>query len=169
MKKETKKNINILLPEGKFNTELSFDNIYMGDIYNCTEYKSSVDEAFKNGATDYEGFNKVNIQKQLYKKDAILVRLGNLKRPYYIELDNFSRLMISRKINIHENGSTTIVLDNIVLDEKPVCKNMLFVDNKSIRKVNLINDKLTDIIFNKNQKVKKIIKKKINEWNNINK
>lgn len=139
-------------PWSKFNLEINYDNIYIGDIQKCTSYYNNFDEACKHGATDVEGFERKIFQSNIIKERTILVQLNCKDRNIYIELEKFTKKNLKKYIRFTNNGGVNIFIteDGPVLLDEPS-----YLGDKFVNKNTLV--KFDDL---ENKKVKKVVNKK---------
>ncbi|MBO5096225.1 MAG: hypothetical protein J6B98_05060 [Bacilli bacterium] len=149
----------------KFSLKFTNDDIYTGKIMKCTSYYSKMEEAFKNGCTDYEGSDKKEITSD-FVRNAILIKICYQGCNLYVELDKFDLKELKKRIKISPHGGADIFIedDEFILLEEPLEAGMEFVERESVKKFEYKKGIPLGISSTQNEKVKTFVKK-INKEN----
>lgn len=156
---KTKKTATICSGRNKFTFNVTNDNIYIGKIMKCTSYYSKMEEAFKNGCTDYEGKDRKKITSH-FVRNAILVKLCYNGTPLYVELDNFDLEELKQRIKIFPNDVVNIFIedDELILLDEPFEVDMEYVDPKSVKKFEYKKGIATGNSSKQNERVKNFVR-----------
>ena len=119
----------------KINFKITKENIYIGEIRECTSYYSRADEAYKNGATEFDGFDEIRITSEPVK-ETLLVKLNCKYFNFYVELDNYNLRELKKRIKVNKDGSTIdFYSDELILLEEPKKVGKKFVNKDSIKRI----------------------------------
>lgn len=156
---KTNKQITICSCRNKISLNVTEDNIYIGKIMKCTSYYSKMEEAFKNGCTDYEGNDRKKITSH-FVRNAILVKIRYQGTPLYVELDNFDLNELKKRIQLPPDGGINIFIedDELILLNEPYEVDMEYVDPKSVKKFEYKKGKATGNSSKRNEKVKTFVR-----------
>jgi len=155
---KTKKTGTICSGMNKFSFNVNNDNIYIGKIMKCTSYYSKMEEAFKNGCTDYEGNDRKKITSH-FVRNAILVKLCYNGTALYVELENFDLEKLKQRIKIFPNNVVIYIEDDeLILLDEPFEVDMEYVDPKSVKKFEYKKGIATGNSSKRNEKVKSFVR-----------
>lgn len=104
------------------------NQIFIGSIKKCIKYEEhpifSSCMSIGNEPIFEDYFGSITVESEMYKKDAILLKVDNSG---YVDIDNLNNLFnyINVYKNINNNGFT---LGGLIMTTSPYCEGSLFVD-----------------------------------------
>lgn len=119
--------------------------IFIGDIKRCTKYERHVDFSsetyFGDQCIGIDSFGHIEQDDELYKKDAILIRI---KDHGYVDLEKLSTILDYIEMYL-ENRRRGFTQGDIAITTYPCCEGDLFVDESSLKPYFLDNEPTADI------------------------
>lgn len=107
---------------------MNTEQIFIGNIRRCTEFRINVPSSPQFLGVDIGPFPFIKVEDELYKKDAILIKL---KDGNYVDLENLNSFL--DYIKLHKDIKRPYYNNSLILPTSARCLNALFVEMQSLR------------------------------------